>query len=1403
MPAKAQQFVFKGMNRDLSPSKADPQFSFENHNIRITSRGDSTLFSITNERGTSQLYYVPNPYNRVSYTNVLYSHTKNITTSTVMFERPVPDHAGLTITITYRDSSNIARFKNFDHVQSGTIITLDGRCDLSDLSVAEDFRRDGKNIFYGNLREKSEVLEGKYCGHGVIGKYLVLFMEHSGKNRIIRLNFGLYHNLEYELLYEGDLNIRQTDPVETLSLYEKEDVQKLYWVDGVNPIRVINVVSNKSYDQNSFDFVRDVQLNDTIEVERIASAGQFSSGIIQYAFSYYNLFGTESNIVNVSPLNYISFSDRGASPEEKISTTFRIRINNPDDSFDYLRLYSIHRTSLDATPTVKVVKDVAIEDRRIVITDNGTGGYTIDPVTLLYIGGEDLIPYTLAQKDNTLFLGNYKLKRSLLGEDLKEAISDSIMSFSYKPGFEVTSNGPGNASESMTLKYNSSDITSFKRGNYYRFGIQLQYKTGKWSEVIYYGDKQASLSPRINESKIHTTRADLSFSENFLSILRQNYPDFKRIRGVIVYPLPSERVVIAQGLVSNTLSTLIDRQDNSPFCQSSWRFINDKTTLSFDKTQQVFRTMIGDNEVQGLYGKNIPEDVRGEGFFNKWVKSYAIAVERRVLTLNSPDIELNDDFINYDLSNAKFRIVGRAYNVLGITDLGTSDKADPSVLASAVTYSASKAAADPAYRNVYTPGYRYSLWRDIVDKGTSDLSTWESFRIPLWTRSGALNNSLTEDNYSKLITHRTSYVEFFNTTTFLNIYPYDTDKVDIQIFSSLSNPLLHLAAPTFRINDDTYTDYDPFNNTKPLYYGNVDRLHIFDDYSLKLKDSRYLSDAYPSLPEKYKFFKDNIRIKYTSSPHAVIMIKDGPLMDVFTAQDCPIGELYRDVDPETIFGGKADSAIQQNVWYIGGEAVSIDTIDYPSPDDPQPIGISYTEGDTYFQRFDSLKVYSDDLNDINAFVSIGSFFCETYINVDGRYDRNKRTGNNLTATPDTFNLLNTAYSQRNNFFTYRAIDKNLFNTSSFLHQVTWGKTKVLGEMVDSWANISLASTMDMDGDKGPIEALRKFNNELYCFQPKGISRIYYNSHAQMIAGGAGEGTIPVELMNSGKVEGKAYITTGNGSSNKWSIISSPRGLYFIDGLNTSCSIFTQEGIVDLSDKLGFRTWVDEIASIYKWNPSFIGNTDNNMPSGIVGFYDPSNSDVYFVSNSNESTVSYSELLGQFVSFYDYDNVPLMVTLEDTFLLLKNSKLWSLGTGTYNNFFGVIKPYSIEFICNKDEPLDKIFNTIEWRATITENLKDSISTFDTIRVTTDSEYQDTKSVKLLNRVNSPYGVTVEPNQVSLRRKFRTWRIPVPRDASAQGKNIDRMRGPWANIKLSKENPAKEKMELHDIVVHFFE
>lgn len=153
----------------------------------------------------------------------------------------------------------------------------------------------------------------------------------------------------------------------------------MYWVDGLNQPRVINIAdTDRIYNNNSFDFVPVINNSADISITKTFGIGSFPSGTVQYYFTYYNRNGRQSNIFYSSPLYYVSPQDRGGSPEESNNVSFKIAISNTDTSFDYIRVYAVFRTSYNATPTVRSLTDIATSEDTIYIEDNGTSGNTED-----------------------------------------------------------------------------------------------------------------------------------------------------------------------------------------------------------------------------------------------------------------------------------------------------------------------------------------------------------------------------------------------------------------------------------------------------------------------------------------------------------------------------------------------------------------------------------------------------------------------------------------------------------------------------------------------------------------------------------------------------------------------------------------------------------------------------------------------------------------------------------------------------------------------------------------------------------------------------------------------------------------------------------------------------------------
>ena len=145
----------------------------------------------------------------------------------------------------------------------------------------------------------------------------------------------------------------------------------------------------------------------------------------------------------------------------------------------------------------------------------------------------------------------------------------------------------------------------------------------------------------------------------------------------------------------------------------------------------------------------------------------------------------------------------------------------------------------------------------------------------------------------------------------------------------------------------------------------------------------------------------------------------------------------------------------------------------------------------------------------------------------------------------------------------------------------------------------------------------------------------YNSRTQISTTNG----LPIELANSGKVDGVRYLTEKEGCVNKWSIKITPNGVYFIDDLNYSINVLQGSSLSRLSEELGFSQWCKDNIVPYKlW-------TINN--GGFRTYYDRILNDVYF-SYGNKSLV-YSEKLGQFMSFMDYPSSYAMDNIDDTFI----------------------------------------------------------------------------------------------------------------------------------------------------------
>ena len=1640
-----QVFNIKGMMRDLDPAKTPNQYAYEIRNLRLTAQEDSTMLALVSEKG------------------------------------------------------------NLQYIVTG------------------------------------DAIEGVIIGYCTLNDYLVLFTYQSEKeiNNIYRLQFDTSANsptFDSTLLYTGELGMDDSVTIETIGVYENQNIQKVYWIDGIHQPRFINISPNADtshwYSSPSpFDFVPAISMNEEVSVEKVPYSGMFNSGTIQYVLTYYNRNGQQSAAFYQSPINYISPNGRGASPEDTVDNSFRIRVYNPSGAFDYVRIYSIFRSSENGTPICKKVYDLKTNDtltetrtfvkftgvslgtetsvpyrgpvygaafdvyvvdgnnrevdledfllyredstsyysidshysifivrksspstiekvraadnetmsvwkysnvmginrggstylrywasvtanqldddrtrNYIEYVDNGLSSEVVSYSEILYAGGTNIIPATMAQKSQTLFFGNYTSAAKISEQDKETIKNNSNIHFGYS--LEEVSKG---STGSYYMYHNQLDgdakkITTFKGRERYYFGIILQDEYGTWTDVIPVGDGINPFYPKdksvLQPESFYPVKAYVHFLQPALDIINT----YKAIKIVRLDTFPS---VMYQGVLCPTVFSK-KRANNSPYCMASWFFRSIKpgktNALTSHHTQNLHNGNIREglgitvNSGGSVVSTPVTEisEIQGAspdliGYYDSGtnvssLREMDMFVDWNTLTLNSPDIEFGQKSdINY-----KMRLVG----ILPITSGRTS------MLLTWSTPPASQLSSHLEYtpivnNNLDTSGYEIDLnvlaYKDSYT-GSSDINGTYLYPVYPWHRNGSLTGEGTptgDDEWSALLETKVmaSLRESASTKYIKKETPYYI--TGFEIYQDDETLLL--------LEEDT--DNWLFNSSK-VYAGSMDVALTADNTGYRTYGKSIVSGSSVSVINTG--IKDAVRMKYKSTKHGVFSLKSfksqgggsmvqvlpnvgiagnqnvpnsgsyanitpkaqikgkltptsvsstadwltisgnittsqfnvgdvimltnsgytsylyfvksivnsstmtiraldgygypnygdsygadveqwlenhpgGDMVDYqsvpgsndetgeywvtttykayFTIYDSTNGMEYyyvtiEDIDGYTLIGGMEQSGPQhehtvsisspvldgaipdsntsqivQDAWDVSSVNSSryaymylaelyTDSLKFNYENTPwyvasEPMktgkmGYEASIGDTYFQRYDCLKTYPYTLEDQNQIVEIFSFMCETRINIDGRYDNRRGMADNTSVLNTNFNLINRAYTQNDNFFSYYYIDQDDYDINEFPNQIIWTGTKVYGSEIDAWTQILPTSTLDMDGSLGEVRALRLWNDNLICFQDMGIAKIMYNERTTMST----EQGIPVEIANSGKVDGSQYISNQIGCSNKNSIQITQDGIYFIDS-NTREIYRWAKGLESLSKSKGFNTYMQQ---------------SNLHLENEKSFYDPKLKDIYFRFNRGNSTecLVYNEQIGEFTSFFDYD-MDFLFPFKDSLVSVEHSSgnLWKQFAGTqYLRYFGrthtsggVTSPayedYTIEIVSAENPTEDKIFTGLEFRADVLIGSVTSISQstysgmdnlasinripFKTLRVW--NEYQDTGSTELVKMLR---------RSTNLSQKFRIWRADIGRNRTDKIHQFSRIRSPWARIRLKGGDELREnnmKTVIHDIAVTY--
>lgn len=936
-----------------------------------------------------------------------------------------------------------------------------------------------------------------------------------------------------------------------------------------------------------------------------------------------------------------------------------------------------------------------------VIVDTNTGE-DYDSAALLFKDNAANIYSTLEAKDNTLFLGNYQNTNFSLQihNSIGSLDSIGINKDTIKVPLAKFNSSTYSYTPNMTL--NSQAKRIFKYGETYSLGLVFIRKNGVKSTVFYIGDYQPSANPSIGNSGedyfITKPQAYVTLNSALLSKLRE-----ADVIGVIpVCAQRSNHKIICQGFLNPTVSSKDRKNSENLTSQYNWfqrLGINNSTKIQ--------------GEEENVHNNNAEFQSRNDD--DEWTFNSSI------LTMNTPEVEINDYLTEAELENCEIKPIWESTNISYINSVQLN--INGKYLHSKVTLPSTGYRTDRRETSL-------DLWYGFVDKGTLNENSsefiastknekeetggtvkynYKNFWVYPWQR-----NTVGGEGPESVITSKKYFTSMY---------------IDRTVGSSASLENVSKAS----IYRADYPSLLKFNTH--VYQGNVDYIiNVTKPYKAFTTTSYDIEGATFNWPKAFKDvgvyagyntdgeITDPISMRYKVAPHIALYFNT----PVSASNETVICAELSHSNSSYIF--ENDPQVLSSLpWTKCGDIVSLEKNKV----------VYFTEGDYFYGRFDSLRTYPYSQEDVNSVTDIVSGMLCSRINLDARCDRNRGIGTALV-TPENFNKFNPVYDQANNYFIYQYLNlTDKVYTRKYSNSIQWSMTKSYGNEIDDWCNIQEINTLDLDGNKGQLSALQRLNNNIIAFQDSGISQILFNESMQV----ASTEGVPIEIANSGKVNGKRYLYETIGCQDEKAIATSPSGLYFIDSINKSFyRLGVDASIQDLGILGGMKSW-----------------GLNTLDSTWKCWYDSYSQEV--VITNHDTSLLYSDVFNRFQCFASYPDIHKVLSLRGITYLFKNSQnsdnvyytLWKKNAINSPIFFRSKCPIEVEVVANPEPLLDKTFTNIEFRADgFLDNKYAPDASFTSIRVS--NEYQDTGTVEL-TKWNSKLS--------NLKKKFRIWHINIPR------------------------------------------
>jgi hypothetical protein len=1336
MANKKAVYTFGGAKQDISKAKHTPQYYFEAQHIEILASDGASTGAAKNERGNTSVITIPTvtineAQSRIEYGNNILSYSSGNEIASEIASGSLPSSSSTQIIIGHIET------------REGLVIwTTDG-------------------LGFDCIWSVPSILDGNYT---------------------------------LTLLYVRNFGFSTSSPIQGLFNYENENIQKVYWVDGIHQLRYLNITHNEiegntdliDLPLNTINLVGNVLFSQPT-IDSVVGGGSHTSGMIQYGYNLFRLNGSQTKL---SPLSDLVALDKGTGLgggelNETVSATPVISIDNIDESYTLIKVYAVKYTSLNEIPSIALIDERTITGPSITVYDDGT---TIEDVTLeefTFLGSNPIVPKHIESKYSRLFLANIQDKSFDVPAELDcRAYSFPVSSATTKVWKDIQVNsygeplllqnfvnvpndfsldpkhpainleydtrrykksstvegGTGKYIEYSLLQKTSVDLAGkeielrfFKDNELYRIGIEFYNELGQTSPPKWIADFRA---PEGNlEGNFNILQVGLT-AEFYTWLNTYSFEDSTQIpvgyRILRANRTASDKTILCQGALTQMMvQTTTD--------VTSWRPWQDDITKRRDESNNRIKRPI----------------TLTRGFLSNIAPLNKTAHLEMMNELSDYGEGNGDEFPREEIYSGEREVYKRqqSWQYTKLMQLYS-----PEVLFNVnLAFSNNllfriKGLVQNTQNDLWFKRVQTATLESLLDEKYQDVNDFiadDDVRF-----LGLFGPSNTENDMDFSLFHRqyNTYIKNANSNLLYNVYgtPEITERGQ-GVVSYNGDPNLKyqntMEGFLTDANDTESSDNDGIKNQAIL--------------SMNSHNARCLTLA--------------------EGVQAVDLVNRRGLEDIYNEASLASGDgllLAEVVIPAgivatgNIYGGNSYEDKSRTSYIKIGDftVISTNTVTINNP------------GDTYVYNLRMARISKTDtevLDDqVLQMTEIVEFPVESEVDLKNRNDKSLfEWDSDFQPSFETSFQYNRVYSQQPTLINNTSVDFTFKRVKNFDTRIQATKAKIPNESIDSWTDVLENEILDLDGKHGSINGFVTWKDTTFAFQDKAIATVSINPRIQVQA----DDGIGIELGTGAALYNFNYITTNSGTINKWSVMPGKKGVYYYDALNRAVGRVPNEANILLSDIKGMHSFFNN-----NYNYNLLEQDNPVLGAGIVFGKDNYNSDIYITAlqGADSFTWRYNELVDEFVDLKTYtpsryiNNGERLIIPSST-----NNVLWEQFSGATNNFFGTNQDSYITFQLNPEPMTPTTFDTVEFNSEATIlNVDAPLVTYNYIHAWND--YQDTGEIAL----------TVSRND-NIRRKFRLWKANIPRE----GRN--RIKNPWTYLKLGLDNTTNHDIILHDLVLNY--